>query len=138
MSVAVATRRQGYAHDVAIDGHALVVDEPEDSGGADQGPSPTRLLAASLASCTAITVEMYAERKGWDVGALRVSVDADRTDAGELHYDVTLHLPGGLTEEQTGRIREIAGKCPVHRALVGDTEISIADRAEVSEPPAGG
>jgi putative redox protein len=136
MSLAVARRRRGYAHDVAIDNHTVVVDEPESNGGADQGPSPTRLLAAALASCTAITVEMYAARKGWDVGDLEVSVDADRNDDGELHYTVTLDLPGGLTEEQTARIKTIAGKCPVHKALVGPTEVSIADRVEVAEPGA--
>ena len=68
----VARRREGYAHDVEIEGgHSLISDEPESVGGTDTGPSPTRLLAASLAACTAITVEMYADRKGWDVGRAR-------------------------------------------------------------------
>ncbi len=72
----VAKRRSGFAHDVEIEGgHSLVTDEPESAGGTDEGPSPTRLLAASLAACTAITVEMYADRKGWDVGALEADVE---------------------------------------------------------------
>ncbi len=68
----VARRREGFAHDVEIEGgHTLRVDEPTAAGGTDTGPSPTRLVAAGLAGCTAITMEMYAERKGWDVGAGR-------------------------------------------------------------------
>ena len=74
----VARRIEGFAHEVEIEGgHTLVVDEPADRGGTDTGPRPTQLLAASLAGCTAITIEMYAERKGWDVGAIEVDVDVD-------------------------------------------------------------
>ena len=72
----LARRRDGYTHDVEIEGgHTLVIDEPLDSGGANEGPSPTRTLGAALAACTAITTEMYAERKGWELGALQVEVD---------------------------------------------------------------
>ena len=75
---ATARRRQGYTHDVEIQGgHRLVIDEPEESGGANQGPSPTRTLAGTLAACTAITMEMYADRKGWDVGELEVEVEME-------------------------------------------------------------
>ena len=71
-----ARRREGFTHDVEIDGEErLVIDEPEESGGANEGPSPTRTLAAALAACTAITVEMYADRKGWDLGAVEVEVE---------------------------------------------------------------
>ena len=64
----------GYVHDVEIEGgrHRLVVDEPLEAGGTDAGPSPTRLLAAGLASCIAITMEMYAKRKQWEIGAVEV------------------------------------------------------------------
>jgi len=70
----VARRRDGYIHDVDIEAgrHALVVDEPEVAGGTDAGPAPTRLVAAGLASCISITMEMYARRKGWDIGAVEV------------------------------------------------------------------
>ena len=61
---AVARRRQGYEHEIEIRDHRLIADEPEDEGGDDAGPRPTELLAASLASCTATTIEMYADRKG--------------------------------------------------------------------------
>ena len=76
-----AKRRQGFTHDVEIQGgHRLVIDEPKVAGGADQGPSPTRTVAAALAACTAITLEMYAARKEWDVGELRVDVDMEYGD----------------------------------------------------------
>jgi putative redox protein len=128
----VARRRQGYTHEVEIQGgHRLVVDEPAEAGGSDQGPSPTRMLAAALASCAAITVEMYADRKGWVLGDLEVDVEMEYGQSGvPQSFVVTLHLPRELSEEQTERLREIAGRCPVHRALSGDREVTITDRVE--------
>ncbi len=126
----VARRRDGYAHDVEIEGgHTLRIDEPTAAGGTDTGPSPTRLVAAGLASCTAITMEMYAERKGWDIGSVEVDVDVD-LDASPLSLTVTLRLPGGLSDEQRERLLVVAGKCPVHRVLAGETKVTIADRVE--------
>jgi putative redox protein len=129
MARMIARRRAGYEHEVEIDGrHRLVVDEPESAGGADSGPSPTRVLGASLAACTAITVEMYADRKGWDLGALAVEVDMDYDGPVPSEFTVTLRLPGGLTEDQLERLRMIAGRCPVHRALATETKVTITDR----------
>jgi putative redox protein len=129
MATMLARRRDGYAHDVEIDDrHRILVDEPERKGGADSGPSPTRVLGASLAACTAITVEMYADRKGWDLGALAVEVEMEYDGPVPSEFTVTLRLPGGLTEEQLERLRVVAGKCPVHRALAAETKISITDR----------
>jgi len=127
---ATARRRTGYAHDVEIEGgHRLVMDEPEEAGGSDLGPSPTRTLAAALAACTAITIEMYADRKGWDLGDLEVVVDMEYGQPSvPKSFVVTLHLPGGLTEEQQERLRVIAGKCPVHRVIGSETEIAVEDR----------
>lgn len=128
MPKVVAKRREGFTHDVDIGGgHAVVVDEPADSGGNDQGPTPTRLLAASLASCTAITVEMYADRKGWDVGALEVEVETSYEGPVPTCFDVTLKLPPELDDEQIERLIVIAGKCPVHKALSNSTEVNVAD-----------
>ncbi len=126
-----AKRRSGYAHDVEIEGgHTLVVDEPESSGGTDEGPTPVRLLGAALASCTAITVEMYAARKQWDVGDLYVDVDIEYEGARPKAFTVTLGLPGGLSEEEQEKLRTIAGKCPVHRAITAETPVTITDRAQ--------
>jgi len=125
---ATARRRKGYAHTVTFDHHTLIVDEPEEEGGADTGPRPTALLAMSLASCTAITIEMYAARKGWDLGDVEVEVDYQLDPKGTSRFDVVLKLPGALSDEQAERLGAIACKCPVHRVLLGD--VDITDRVE--------
>jgi putative redox protein len=126
-AVAKARRRQGYTHDVEVAGHSITIDEPEAAGGANQGPSPTRLLAGTLAACTAITVEMYAERKGWELGELEVDVEAEYDGPVPSSFTVTLRIPVELDDSQQERLREIAGRCPVHRALSSETEVSITD-----------
>ena len=133
---AVARRRSGFTHDVEIEGgHTLVFDEPRDQGGADEGPSPTRTVTAALAACTAITVEMYAERKGWDVGDVEVEVNLDYGDSSTMAgLDVAVRIPEPLEPEQQQRLLVIAGKCPVHRALAGATPVQIRDRIECPEP----
>ncbi len=124
----VARRREGFTHEVEIEGgHTIIVDEPTDAGGADEGPSPTRLLAASLAACTAITVEMYAERKGWDVGAMEVSVETTYEGYAPVRFDVTLKPTSQLSDEQMEKLRLIAGKCPVHKALTEDVTVTILE-----------
>ncbi len=124
-----ANRNLGYIHDVEIDGgHTLVIDEPAFvEGGTDAGPSPTRLVAAGLAGCTAVTMEMYAARKGWDVGAVQVDVDVEYDDFVPHSFAVTLRLPAGLSEEQRRRLLAVAGKCPVHKLLAGETPVTISD-----------
>jgi putative redox protein len=127
---ATARRRSGYAHDVEVDtGHTVLIDEPVSKGGKDEGPSPSRMLAASLAACTAITVEMYADRKGWDLGNLEVEVDGELAGkSGPSKFDVLLRLPKALDAEQRRRLVIVAGKCPVHRALAH--EVEFHDHAE--------
>jgi putative redox protein len=126
---AVARRRDGYTHDVEIDERlTLVIDEPREKGGNDQGPTPTRALAGALAACTAITVEMYAARKEWELGAVEVTVDMEYDEKSTIHaLDVTLCVPEQLDEEQQRRLLVIAGKCPVHRALTGQTPVKVTD-----------
>lgn len=127
----VAYRRDGYAHDVEIEGgHTLRVDEPTAAGGTDTGPSPTRLVTAGLASCVAITMEMYAERKGWDIGAVEVDVDVTYRDYAPISFAVTLRLPEGLSEEQRERLLAVAAKCPVHKLIAGETKVVILDQIE--------
>jgi putative redox protein len=107
--------------DVEIRGHRLTADEPRDHGGDDSGPSPQELLAASLASCTAITIEMYANRKGWDVGDIAVDVRYEPSQRGSpTRFKMEVELPKELPEDQRERLMQIAAKCPVHRALEGE------------------
>jgi putative redox protein len=127
----VARRRAGLAHEVAIEGgHTIVVDEPVGAGGTDTGPSPTRLVAAGLASCVAVTIAMYAERKGWDVGPVEVDVDVEYEGFAPRSFAVTLHLPAELSDEQRERLLVIAHKCPVHKVLSGETPVVISDQVE--------
>jgi putative redox protein len=128
---ATARRREGLAHVVEVDGHEVAVDEPREAGGADSAPSPTRLLAASLASCTAVTVALYADRKGWDLDGLVVDVDfAGPPRAGErARFDVEVTLPDGLDADQRERVMVIAGKCPVHRILAAGAEVVTTERS---------
>jgi len=127
----VARRVEGYAHDVEIEGgHRLRADEPGTIGGTDTGPSPTRLLGASLASCIAITVEMYAERKGWDLGPVEVDVEIGYEGPVPTDFEVGLKLPAGLDDEQRRRLLVIATKCPVHKVLAGEAHVKVVERLE--------
>jgi putative redox protein len=122
----VARRLKGFLHELEIDGgHRLVVDEPVAAGGTDAGPSPTRLLAGSLAGCIAITLEMYAERKGWDVGEVEVEVETDYDGPNPTSFAATVRVREGLDEEQLERLLTIARKCPVHRALAAEAPVSV-------------
>jgi putative redox protein len=133
----VARRRENFTHDVEIEGgHTMVIDEPEHVGGADEGPSPTRTLGAALAACTAITCEMYANRKGWELGEVEVDVeiDYDEERGSASGFEVTLRVGGALDEDQQARLLVIAGKCPVHRMIAGETPVEITDRIEPLTP----
>jgi len=118
-----------YKHTVQVREHQLTVDEPVEKGGDDTAPSPQELLAVSLASCTAITMEMYAARKGWELGHVEVDVQYKGAERGcPTKFDLVLRLPEDMPEEQLERLRVIAAKCPVHRAL--DGEVMFEERIE--------
>ena len=87
-------------------------------------------MGSYVSACTAITVEMYAGRKGWDVGQLEVDVDVAYENSVPTHFNVTLRPAAGLDDDQLDRLRVIAGKCPVHRALAHETSVTIVDRVE--------
>jgi len=109
MKKATATRQSGYRHTVRIRQHELICDEPVEKGGTDEGPSPQELLAASLSTCVAITIEMYAERKGWDVGATEVECSFAPSERGApTRFELILRLPDHLTDEQADRLKVIA------------------------------
>jgi putative redox protein len=126
-----ARRLENFRHDVSVRRHRLVADEPADHGGGDEGPSPQELLAAALASCTAITIEMYAKRKGWNVDGLAVDVDYTPAERGSVtHFDLVLTMPSHLSDEQIEKLRIIANRCPVHRTLEG--EVAFDERVELA------
>jgi putative redox protein len=126
---ATARRSTNFSHSISIRDHQLIVDEPRSRGGEDEGPSPEELLAASLASCTAITLEMYAQRKGWDVGPVEVDVHFSPAERGcPTKFGLVLRLPAHLSDEQVANLRVIAAKCPIHRTL--DGEVMFTERVE--------
>lgn len=126
---ASVTRIEEFRNSVTIRSHGLTIDEAEDEGGADAGPNPLELLAGSLAGCVAITMEMYARRKGWEIGAVGVDVDFAPAERGTpTRFEIVLRLPEDLTEEQAERLTVIAAKCPVHRVL--DGEVMFDERVE--------
>lgn len=131
-----AVRDEHFRHTVTMRQHAVVVDEPGEMGGHDTGPSPQELLAASLASCTAITLQMYAERKGWDIGDLEVECTYEGTpDRGcPTRIQLTMRVGADLDDEQLKRLRVIATKCPIHRLL--DGEVMFDERVERAAPVA--
>jgi putative redox protein len=134
-AIAQRTARKAFTHRIQIRHHQLVVDEPPDAGGEDAGPSPQELLAASLASCTAITIEMYARRKGWEIDQIEVHCEYEPAEANlPTRFKLVLRLPASCTVEQVERVRVIAAKCPVHRTLAG--EVSFDERIELVAPAA--
>ncbi len=128
----VAARRiDGYAHEIDLEtSHELIVDEPAAAGGTDTGPRPTQLLGASLAGCIAITLEMYAQRKEWEVGKVEVEVEMEYEGHVPRRFDVSVHLPAGLDEEHRRRLLAVAAKCPVHKVLAGEAKVTVTERLE--------
>jgi putative redox protein len=119
----------GFRHTVQVRDHQLSVDEPFHVGGQDTAPSPQELLAVSLASCTAITMEMYAARKGWEIGHVEVAVEYSPAERGcPTKFELVMRLPDDMPDDQAERLRVIAAKCPVHRVL--DGEVMFSERVE--------
>ena len=128
----------GFLQDVSVGGrHMLKADEPADHGGTDLGPSPYQFVAAGLGACTAMTIRMYARRKGWDLSHVSVEVRHDKihaedcagceTAAGRIdRFRRGVRLEGELDAAQRARLLEIADKCPVHRTLEGPVSVETA------------
>ena len=119
--------------------HVIIADEPVQDGGTDEGPGPYELLLASLGTCTAMTLQLYARKKQWPLEKVEVSLSHDRiyahdcaecvTKEGKINrIDRYISLTGDLSDEQKGRLLEIAQQCPVHRTLT--SEISIKDHLD--------
>lgn len=114
--------RTGYATVMKTRGHTLVADEPLDIGGTDLSASPYEYVMGALASCTAITLRMYAERKGWPLEGVDVRIDMTRSRMPEITRHLTIRGP--LDEAQRARLHEIADLCPVSRMLKAGVPIT--------------
>jgi putative redox protein len=127
-TVVLKSRGQSYTQEISAGRHQWLGDEPDTSGGEDLGPSPYQLLLSSLGTCTSITLQMYAKRKGWPLNAVEVQVEGRHLRGpkeGGTSYDISVavSLEGPLTPEQRDRLLEIAGRCPVKRTLTGEIRI---------------
>lgn len=133
--VAVRLGDEGFTTEVMVRKHALTADEPESVGGNDFGPSPYELVSAGLGACTAMTLQMYARRKKWDLKEVTVHLEHYKDYAEDManvennqskidHFDRVVELEGNLDDDQKQRLLEIANKCPVHRTLHSDIKIN--------------
>lgn len=124
----------GYAAEIRAGEHGLIADEAEDVGGEDFGPSPYQYLSVALASCTVMTLQMYARRKKWDLENVLVHIDYDKRYVDDCvdcpdkprKIDVfrkKIVLEGNLDEAQRARLLEIADRCPVHKTLHSEVQI---------------
>ena len=131
-AVVTVTSLGGAAVEIHERGHTLVVDEPEPIG-RDAGPDPYALLLGALGACAAITARLYADRKGWPLERVVVTLRHERRHADDcgtedgrcerIHRHV--ELEGDLDEEQRTRLVEIAGRCPVARTIKSAVEIVV-------------
>src|SRR3974390_2879158 len=104
-------------HEVDVNGrHTIVTDEPESLGGTDLGPAPHELMAAMLAACASTMIVLYAQRRDWRLGEVRVDVRYD-ADITPRQVEIKLHLPDRLPPDQVQRLRRVAATCPARRAL---------------------
>ncbi|HSL72648.1 MAG TPA: OsmC family protein [Longimicrobiales bacterium] len=127
----------GFRTTITAGAHTVIADEPIQFGGTDQGPDPYDLLVAALGACTAITLRMYAQRKGWPLEDVTVHLRHGRTHAQDDRdcedapvridqVDLALELQGPLSDDQRARLHEIAARCPVHRTLDAGVRINTA------------
>lgn len=133
--VAVRLDDEGYTTDIMVRHHGLTADEPESVGGNDFGPSPYELVTAGLGACTAMTLQMYARRKKWDLQEVIVHLEHYKDYTEDIanmeddkskidHFDRLIEVKGDLDETQRERLLEIANKCPVHKSLHNPVEIN--------------
>lgn len=123
-TVTSSTAKERYRTQIKTSSHSFIVDEPEAICGKDLGPKPGDLLAASLASCTGITLRMYADRKGWDLDEAMIEVTFENNaKEGHSKFNMNIRLFGNLDQTQRARLLEIANNCPIHKILENPIEV---------------
>jgi putative redox protein len=127
-SITATLDGEPYATRLTTRGMSILADEPADHGGQDVGPRPHELLLGALASCTAITLRMYADRKQWSVGPIDVTAVMDRSQEGnkvDTRIRLEVRLRADLPADQRARLLQIAAMCPVHRTLENPVQMEI-------------
>lgn len=132
---ATATTGRDLVTTVTSRGHTMVVDEPASVGGTEAGPTPYDYLSAALASCTTLTLRIYADRMGYPLESATASVTHDRVHAKDCdeceaesgrveRFTKVLTIVGDELDEATrADLRRVADKCPVHKTLHGQIEV---------------
>jgi uncharacterized OsmC-like protein len=126
---------KGFRADIAARQHRMSADEPESVGGTDTGPTPYEYMLAALASCTAMTIRLYANRKSWPLESATVFVrqgrshekDCEMCDTHTVGIGVIqkrIELEGPLSDEQKKRLLEIADRCPIKQTLARGIEVT--------------
>lgn len=133
--VASLDHDDGFTTEMKLGSHYYRADEPVRVGGNNFGPTPYELLAGSLSACTAMTIQMYAKRKGWPIENVQVHTSYSRTYAQDCEdceesdsnkidtFTRVIKLTSDLDEKQKARILQIADKCPVHKTLHSETQV---------------
>ena len=119
--------RTAYTTKINIREHHLIGDEPTENGGGDAGPKPSEFILAGLATCTAATLRMYADRKGWPLEHIFIdlSLVIEKIPGGQVtHITRVIRFEGDIDDEQKRRLLEIAEKCPAHRLLTNEVRIN--------------
>lgn len=135
--VALLPADEKFTTTINAGGHRITADEPESFGGNNFGPSPYGFVSAGLAACTAMTLRLYADRKGWQLGDVAVHVSHSKTHAADCsdceaggskidNFVRTIEFSTELSSEQKAKLLEIADKCPVHRTLEAEAKIVTA------------
>ncbi len=121
-NIVALTGKKHYKTDISFENHTVIADEPFDLGGEDLGPNSGAILNMALGSCTSITLRMYADRKGWEVDDVKVSVEFER-NGNITKIKRLVEVTGNLDEQQKRRMMQIANMCPVHKILSNPIEI---------------
>ena len=132
--VASLDASEGFTTKMKVGNHYITADEPTSYGGHDFGPSPYELVSAGLSACTAMTIQMYSKRKGWDIENVEVHTKYSKTHAEDCKdcestsakidtFHREIKLTGNLDEKQIQRVLQIADKCPVHKTLHSETQV---------------
>ena len=132
--IASLDKEDGFTTSMKVGNHFMIADEPTSYGGNDFGPSPYELVSAGLSACTAMTIQMYAKRKDWDLKNVEVHTSYSKSHAEDTQdcendsakidtFNREIKLEGILDEKQIKRILQIADKCPVHKTLHSDIQV---------------
>ncbi|SDL88892.1 bifunctional alpha/beta hydrolase/OsmC family protein [Kriegella aquimaris] len=132
--VASLDAEDGFTTQMKVGDHYMLADEPSDVGGNEFGPSPYEFVSAGLSACTAMTIQMYAKRKEWQIDNVEVHtsyskehaedcLDCENPNAKIDTFKRAIKLTSNLDEKQIKRILEIANKCPVHKTLHSETRV---------------